>query len=147
VCTARKSHLSLSNSTKYVVTVLHYCCYVNHLQVPAAASSIGNEPLGKDFAFEFLSPTVKILQVLPLSNTHNVKLNPIIFVAFDQRMAPEDVIKATECFTTEKKVKKQYSLSAVDPTTLSPDSLVATAIATHRSGYYVTLQSRFSMRP
>jgi hypothetical protein len=119
------------------------CCWrCNCFQVPANACSIANGPLEKNFVFEFCTPTLKILKVLPGNSSYNIKRNPIIFIAFDQRVLPSDILRSVECYTMEKKVRREFSLSNVDPTTLPLDQEVASEASRHSTGFYVTLQSR-----
>jgi hypothetical protein len=70
----------LRKSSKYTV------------KVPGILSSVFNEPLGKDYSFEFATPMIKEVSQIP-ETLATLSNNPILLLEFDQLIEPEQAVK------------------------------------------------------
>ncbi len=68
-------------ATKFTVTI------------PAGTKSINGQTLQKDFTWTFTTPPPRITQTFPVEGSKTNR-NPLVFIAFDQKINPEAMIKS-----------------------------------------------------
>ena len=102
--------------------------------------------MDSDFSFEFKTPTVRVVDVLPKLDYKSSaqSLNPLFFVAFDQKIDPEQAISQVKAhIMIDRNTTREYSaMTLVD---LSKESIVdpeiKRATEIYQPGYWFAFRS------
>ncbi len=81
------------------------------------------ETLDDDVTLEFSTPTISVVKYHPKEGLH--RLAPVLFIAFDQLIDHQEILKTIRFFTEERKMSVHSNARLATDTDIAQDKIVA----------------------
>jgi len=104
--------------------------------IPAGTKSISGQTLHKDFTWTFTTPPPRITQTFPVENS-KTKRNPLVFIAFDQKIDPERMLKSISVTSDQGKF---FPIRLATEEEISKDEIIKEYVKLAKPQYWLVFR-------